>query len=70
MLGYVVVNAVPGNFHIEARGPEGRDINPQLANLSHVVHNFQVSQGEGVLLKITQFEFVCVLLRLNFTHIV
>ncbi len=62
MLGYVRVNAVPGNFHIEARGPEGQDINHQLANLSHVVHYLRVSQGEGVLLKVAQFEFefVCV----------
>ncbi len=46
MLGAVVVNAVPGVLHISARDPGGRDINAQLANTSHVVNRFWVSQRE------------------------
>jgi len=35
--GYLMVNRVPGNFHIEARS-KYHDLEPTMTNLSHVVH--------------------------------
>lgn len=39
MAGFLLVNRVPGNFHIEARS-NYHNLNPVMANLSHVVHQF------------------------------
>ncbi len=36
--GFVLVNRVPGNFHIEARSAH-HEINAALANVSHVVNH-------------------------------
>jgi thiol-disulfide isomerase/thioredoxin len=41
--GHLMVNRVPGNFHIEAKS-KNHNINSAMANLSHVVHH--VSFGE------------------------
>ena len=38
MTGFVLVNRVPGNFHIEARS-KLHNLNPILANISHVVNH-------------------------------
>lgn len=38
MVGYLVVNRVPGNFHIEARSKH-HNLNPVLANVSHIVNS-------------------------------
>ena len=38
MAGFLLVNRVPGNFHIEARSSY-HDLNPAMANLSHQVHS-------------------------------
>lgn len=38
MTGFLMVNKVPGNFHIEARS-KLHNLNPFMANLSHVVHH-------------------------------
>lgn len=38
LAGYLLVNRVPGNFHIEARS-EYHNLNPIMANLSHTVNN-------------------------------
>jgi hypothetical protein len=35
--GHLLVNRVPGNFHIEARS-KYHNLNPPLTNVSHVVH--------------------------------
>ncbi len=68
------INAVPGNFHIEARSGEGLSINPRTANLSHVVHYFHVSQSVSragdvfLLLSATSYEqvvFVCMCMCTN-----
>ena len=37
MAGFLLVNRVPGNFHIEARSSY-HNLNPVMANLSHQVH--------------------------------
>eukprot|EP01038_Epipyxis_sp_PR26KG_P010166 gene10166-13674_t len=42
MAGFLLVNRVPGNFHIEARSKH-HNLNPSVANLSHVVN--QLSFG-------------------------
>ena len=42
LVGFLLVNRVPGNFHIEARS-NFHNINPVMANLSHVVN--QLSFG-------------------------
>eukprot|EP00975_Prorocentrum_lima_P015873 3370336-Prorocentrum_lima.AAC.1 len=40
MIGEVVVNRVPGNFHIEARKlRRGHSLQAEYVNLSHVVNN-------------------------------
>lgn len=36
--GHLLVNKVPGNFHLEARSML-HDMNPAMANLSHIVHH-------------------------------
>ncbi|KAG5179567.1 endoplasmic reticulum-golgi intermediate compartment-domain-containing protein [Tribonema minus] len=36
--GFILVNRVPGNFHIEAQSKH-HHINPAITNVSHVVHN-------------------------------
>ena len=36
--GFLLVNRVPGNFHIEARSKH-HNLNPKMANLSHVVNS-------------------------------
>jgi hypothetical protein len=36
--GYLMVNRVPGNFHIEARS-KSHNINAAMTNLSHIVHH-------------------------------
>jgi len=41
--GFFDVPRVPGNFHIEARS-NYHDMNPQMANLSHIVHNLQFGE--------------------------
>lgn len=38
MAGFLLVNRVPGNFHIEARSKH-HNLNPKMANLSHVIHH-------------------------------
>ena len=38
MAGFLLVNRVPGNFHIEARSGY-HNLNPAMANLSHQVHS-------------------------------
>jgi len=38
MSGFLLVNRVPGNFHIEARSKH-HNLNPALANVSHVVNH-------------------------------
>lgn len=38
MSGYLLVNRVPGNFHIEARSKH-HNLNPLMANLSHTVNH-------------------------------
>jgi hypothetical protein len=38
MVGFLLVNRVPGNFHIEARS-SWHNLNPVMANLSHKVNS-------------------------------
>lgn len=38
MSGFLLVNRVPGNFHIEARSKH-HNLNPAMANISHVVNH-------------------------------
>eukprot|EP01039_Chlorochromonas_danica_P007538 gene7538-8336_t len=38
MAGHLMVNRVPGNFHLEMRSKH-HNINPTVANLSHIVHH-------------------------------
>lgn len=38
LTGFLLVNRVPGNFHIEARS-KYHNLNPTLTNVSHVVHD-------------------------------
>lgn len=38
MSGFLLVNRVPGNFHIEARS-KNHNLNPVMANISHVVNH-------------------------------
>ena len=38
MSGFLLVNRVPGNFHIEARSKH-HNLNPPMANVSHVVNH-------------------------------
>lgn len=38
MSGFLLVNRVPGNFHIEARS-KNHNMNPAMANLSHIVNH-------------------------------
>jgi len=42
--GFISVPRVPGNFHVEARSST-QDINPSMANLSHIVHHLQFGQS-------------------------
>jgi len=41
--GFLNVPRVPGNFHIEASSVD-HDLSPQMANLSHIVHNLQFGE--------------------------
>ena len=43
MAGFLLVNRVPGNFHIEARS-NFHNLNPVMANLSHAVHQLSFGQ--------------------------
>lgn len=38
LTGFLLVNRVPGNFHIEARS-KYHNLNPSLTNVSHIVHD-------------------------------
>jgi hypothetical protein len=38
MSGFLLVNRVPGNFHIEARSKH-HNLNPVMSNMSHVVNH-------------------------------
>lgn len=38
LTGFLLVNRVPGNFHIEARS-KYHNLNPALTNVSHIVHD-------------------------------
>ena len=38
MSGFLLVNRVPGNFHIEARSKH-HNLNPVMSNISHVVNH-------------------------------
>ena len=38
LAGFLLVNRVPGNFHIEARS-KSHNINPTITNVSHIVHD-------------------------------
>jgi len=44
--GYLLIDRVPGNFHIQARSPH-HDMNPHMANLSHEVHELYVGEPAG-----------------------
>lgn len=39
--GFLLVNRVPGNFHLEMRSKH-HNINPSAANLSHIVRNLRI----------------------------
>ena len=40
VVGGIIVNRVPGNFHIEARAAvDEQSIRPEMANLSHVINS-------------------------------
>jgi hypothetical protein len=57
LAGFLLVNRVPGNFHIEARS-NFHNINPVMANLSHVVN--QLSFGPPLSksdLKLVYYQF-------------
>jgi len=43
MTGFLLVNRVPGNFHIEARSKH-HNLNPKLANISHIVNHLSFGQ--------------------------
>ena len=58
--GYVLVNRVPGNFHIEARSLH-HNLNAAMTNLSHVVNHLSfgtplASSTERQLSKYAQFQ--------------
>ncbi|CAM9401118.1 unnamed protein product [Heterosigma akashiwo] len=41
--GYLNVNRVPGNFHVEARS-KYHDLDPTMTNVSHIVHHLSFGQ--------------------------
>mmetsp|Transcript_6781 Transcript_6781/g.8787 ORF Transcript_6781/g.8787 Transcript_6781/m.8787 type:complete len:523 (+) Transcript_6781:194-1762(+) len=41
--GHLLVDRVPGNFHIQARSPH-HDMNPHMANMSHEIHSLSVGE--------------------------
>merc|ERR1719329_1458558 len=43
MSGFLLVNRVPGNFHIESRS-KNHNLNPVMANLSHIVNHLSFGQ--------------------------
>ena len=45
--GFLNLDRVPGNFHIQARSPH-HDMNPHMANLSHEVHSLTVGDPSGI----------------------
>lgn len=47
LFGFLNLDRVPGNFHIQARSPH-HDINPLMANLSHEVHSLSVGDPVGL----------------------
>lgn len=47
--GHLLLDRVPGNFHIQARSPH-HDLVPHLTNVSHVVHSLSI--GEPVVKKL------------------
>jgi len=48
--GHLLLDRVPGNFHIQARSPH-HDLVPHLTNVSHVVHSLSIGEPvvKGVL---------------------
>lgn len=48
MAGYLLVNRVPGNFHIEMRSII-HNLNPVMANLSHIVNHLSFGNSQPVL---------------------
>lgn len=49
--GHLLLDRVPGNFHIKARSPH-HDIIPHMTNVSHVVHTLSI--GEPVVKKLIE----------------
>lgn len=49
--GHLLLDRVPGNFHIQARSPH-HDLVPHLTNVSHVIHS--LSLGEPVVKKLVE----------------
>lgn len=49
--GHLLLDRVPGNFHIQARSPH-HDLVPHLTNVSHVVHSLSI--GEPVVKKLLE----------------
>lgn len=47
--GHLLLDRVPGNFHIQARSPH-HDLVPHLTNVSHVIHSMSI--GEPVVSKL------------------
>lgn len=47
--GHLLLDRVPGNFHIQARSPH-HDLVPHLTNVSHVIHSLSI--GEPVVKKL------------------
>lgn len=47
LVGHLMLDRAPGNFHIQARSPH-HDMNPHMANLSHVVHHLSVGEPLGM----------------------
>lgn len=43
VFGHILVDRVPGNFHIQARSPH-HDMNPLMANLSHEIHDLYLGE--------------------------
>jgi len=43
LTGFILVNRVPGNFHIEARSLY-HNLNPKMANISHIVNHLSFGQ--------------------------
>lgn len=41
--GHLLLDRVPGNFHIQARSPH-HDLVPHLTNVSHVVHSLTIGE--------------------------